>query len=194
MDSEKRNVFFLFFFKGCRINRVLKQLPFNHIICNTLSPLPRMQRHFIYSHCMPEDPGRTGGKVLGYLEDKVRGWVLQFKVWTACKQQGFWETICLWSYNFPHWFLAWQLVRKLLLVSLRDVIDLGGITGVCSFLHIKLCHAFTSPLLKSCLVYSLHAWLLNFSYTGECIALMIEKNCCAFLVSSYVTDLSVSKR
>lgn len=40
-DSEKGNVFFLFFPKGCRINQVLKQLPLTHTIYNALSPLLR---------------------------------------------------------------------------------------------------------------------------------------------------------
>lgn len=75
-----------FFPKGCRIHQVLKQLPLTHTIYNTLSPLPRMQRHSIHSQCTPEEPGRMGRKVLRYLEDKVRG-QLQLKVQTVLGKQ-----------------------------------------------------------------------------------------------------------
>lgn len=96
-------MFFLFFPKRCRINQVVKHLPLSHMVYNTLSPLPRMQRHSVLSHCfyncMPEESGRIGRKVLEYLEERVRGSDLRFTVWTVCKQQGLWETICLWSYT-----------------------------------------------------------------------------------------------
>lgn len=74
---QKREMFFFPLLSSRMQNKSGPQaVAFDSYNLYTLSPFPRVQTHFILSHCRPEEPGRTGGKVLGYLEDKVRGWVL----------------------------------------------------------------------------------------------------------------------